>query len=144
MSDSKHISFIEYVNIQLKSNRELTDARITALEKQQSTSDLAAAKALDLAKEDVNRHLESLNGLQSQLKAQSECSRNQLVEQSSKFVTAERYELQHGKISDEIKDLRDWKNVQIGISSSARTWSIVAVVIAAVAAIATLIPLFKH
>ena len=130
MTDQDNINLKEYINSKIIDMEKLFETRITSLEK----ATIVAANLME-------KRLESMNEFRQQLK-----------DQSNTFITRNEHGIQHEKVVDDIRSLRESRSCFEGKASQAdvnkiRTVAIIGVIIAVISAVfgivTTLIEIYK-
>jgi hypothetical protein len=97
MSDDEMVSLREHYEMRFRLTEELFSARLNA-----------SAVALEVAKEDMERRLQSMNEF-----------RAQLTSQAATFITKDGYTSEHKILENKIDDMKSWILEQKGTHSRA-------------------------
>jgi septum formation topological specificity factor MinE len=99
------IPLCKYFETLIKSNNNLTDIRFNSLEEILNQRFEMQSQALLLQNKNFEDRLNKLNEL-----------RQEVVEDRSKYVTYDRYDIQHKMLEDRIKLLEMWQSRMYGIA----------------------------
>jgi len=108
---------------------EACDTRFVYLEKMSCVKADAVERALSVAKEEMNRRLEGMNGF-----------RKQLEKQTNSFVDKGYYDLEHRNLRAELDLLREWKQIQVGKSSTTNLLAAVSMLLSFIVAVLHFFP----
>jgi len=102
---SDNVSVIDYFERITEDNHKLINSRLDHIEKIMDQRFELRDHALSIANKNMELRLDKLNEL-----------RNEVVQDRSRYMTTERFEMQHKTIEDRLTKLEMWQSKIIGIS----------------------------
>jgi len=125
--------------------KEHFDDKFIELEKRLSEKQKYQEKALQTAKEELNRRLEGMNEFREQLQSQAvtfltrerfdsqsekhTAEHKTIDEKISRLLSSDLYHSEHKTLADKVEEISTWKSKQEGAQSFANIVSVIAVII---------------